>query len=248
MKNKGEILVIDDTVASLRLISRMLEEAVYSVSLAESGEQALSMVAGKPPELILLDVLMPGMSGFEVCERLKADPKTGGIPVVFLTASDDPRDSIAGLRLGAVDYISKPYSREGLLAKVGTHIELFRLREKLKQQALELSAERDRFSTLFQNSNDAVFLHGMEPGGVPGKFIEVNDIACARLGYSREELLALAPADIDAPDMDERRRAVVETLMSSGRAVFEMYHSTKDGRSVLSEVSSRVFDYCGKAH
>ena len=248
MKNKGEILVIDDTVASLRLLSRVLEEAGYSVGQAESGEQALSLAEGKPPELILLDVRMPGMSGFQVCERLKAKPATGEIPVVFLTASEDPEDSIAGLRLGAVDYISKPYSREGLLAKVSTHIELFRLREKLKQQALELSAERDRFSALFQNSNDAVFLHCMEPGGAPGKFIEVNDVACARLGYSREELLALTPADIAAPDMEEKRRAALETLLSSGRAVFEIYHSTKDGRSVPSEISSRVFDYGGKTH
>ena len=245
MANKGEILVIDDTVASLRLISRMLEEAGYSVSLAENGEQALSMVAGKPPELILLDVLMPGMSGFEVCERLKADPKAGGIPVVFLTASDDPRDSIAGLRLGAVDYISKPYSREGLLAKVGTHIELFRLREKLKQQALELSAERDRFSALFQNSNDAVFLHGLEPGGGAGKFIEVNAIACARLGYSREELLKLTPSDIDAPGMLERHREALAEIKRSGHSVFEIAHRAKTGRKIPVEISSRLFSYDG---
>lgn len=248
MANKGEILVIDDTVASLRLISRMLEEAEYSVGQAETGELALSLAEKRPPELILLDVRMPGMGGFEVCERFKAAPATCGIPVIFLTASDDPEACIAGLRLGAVDYITKPYSRESLLAKVGTHIELFRLREKLKQQALELARERDRFSALFQNSNDAVFLHSMEPGGIPGKFIEVNDVACERLGYSREELLALTPADIDVSDMNESRRAALETLLSSGRVVFEMAHSTKDGRRVPTEISSRVFDYGGKAH
>lgn len=244
MTNKGEILVIDDTAASLQMLSAMLAGGGYSVRLAESGELAISAAESKPPELFLLDVRMPGLDGFEVFRRLKAKPATSEIPVIFLTASSDPEDCVAGLKLGAVDFITKPFDREGLLAKVGTHVELFRLRKKLEQQALELSAERDRFSALFNNSNDAVFLYGIEPGGLPGKFIEVNDAACSRLGYSREELLALTPADIDASDMDEKRRAALEELTRSGSAVFEMSHSSKDGRRIISEISSRVFR-CG---
>lgn len=248
MTNKGEILVVDDTVASLRLISRMLEGGGYSVSLAESGELALSAAESKPPELVLLDVRMPGLDGFEVFRRLKAGPGTAEIPVIFLTASSDPEDCVTGLKLGAVDFISKPFNREGLLAKVGTHVELFRLRKKLEQQAQELAQERDRFSALFQNSNDAVFVHGMEPGNRPGKFIEVNDVACARLGYSREELLGLTPADIDAPGMEGTLRAALAEINRSGRGVFEILHAAKDGREIPVEISARLFPCYGRPH
>ncbi len=241
MANKGDILVVDDNAASLQLISSMLAGEGYSVRVAESGALALSAAEGQPPELILLDVRMPGLDGFEVFNRLKAGPKTGETPVIFLTGAADPDECVAGLKLGAVDFIAKSFDRESLLAKVRTHIELYRLRKKLELQTV-------KYRTLFENSNDAIFVHGMVHAGEAGKFIEVNEIACTRLGYSREELLELTPSGIDAPGMEVKHREALAELASSGRAVFEIEHAGKDGRIMPVEISSRVFDYGGLPH
>lgn len=241
MEKKGDILVVDDNSASLQLISAVLTREGYTVRTADSGDLALAAAASQPPELVLLDVRMPGLDGFEVFNRLKTGPGTGETPVIFLTAATDPDECVAGLKLGAVDFITKPYDRESLLAKVRTHIELYRLRKKLEQQTV-------KYKTLFENSNDAIFVHDMTPGGEAGKFIEVNEIACSRLGYRREELLELTPAGIYAPGMEEKHRVALEELARSGHAVFEMEHAGKGGRNMPVEISSRVFDYGGLPH
>jgi PAS domain S-box-containing protein len=105
-----------------------------------------------------------------------------------------------------------------------------------------------RFRTLFEHSNDAIFLHGMRPDGRPDKFIEVNKVACERLGYSRDELLGLTPMDIDAGGMDAARAAALQKLAETGQTVFDMEHAAKDGRRVPVEISSRLFEYGGKRY
>ncbi|HCC46792.1 MAG TPA: hybrid sensor histidine kinase/response regulator [Elusimicrobia bacterium] len=124
---------------------------------------------------------------------------------------------------------------------------LIRQRRSLTM-AEELCEKEAMYRALIENSNDAVFFHGLEPGGRPTKFIEVSKVACERLGYSREELLALTPMDIDSGDMAEERRTALAELESSGQAVFEMAHSAKDGRRLPVEISSRVFEYAGRPH
>jgi putative two-component system response regulator len=115
---KPTLLVVDDTPGNLALMNALLRD-LYSVSLASHGEQALQMAASDtPPDLILLDILMPGMDGYEVCRRLKAQAGTRDIPVIFLTAKSDMRDEQQGFELGAVDYISKPISPNIVLARV----------------------------------------------------------------------------------------------------------------------------------
>lgn len=105
-----------------------------------------------------------------------------------------------------------------------------------------------RFRALFDNSNDAVFMHMIGPGGMLDKFTEVNRVACERLGYSREEMLGLTPMDIDASGMDEARKAALARLAAAGQTVFEMEHATKDGRRIPVEISSRAFEYRGRAY
>jgi PAS domain S-box-containing protein len=112
----------------------------------------------------------------------------------------------------------------------------------------DLRESEAKFRALFENSNDAIFLHGLGPGGRAEKFAEVNRLACERLGYSREELLALSPADIDAGHMREARRAALDRLARDGQAVFEMWHRAKDGRELPVEISARVFGYGGRSH
>ncbi|MDU0458671.1 MAG: response regulator [Geobacteraceae bacterium] len=145
MNNRGTILVVDDTPEALRVLAGILQPEGYRVRPANSGELALASIAAQHPDLILLDIRMPGMDGFEVCRRLKADEGTSHIPVIFQSAATELAERLEGLRLGAVDYISKPFQREELLARVRTHLELAQLRgdlEKLvNERTLQLEVE-----------------------------------------------------------------------------------------------------------
>jgi len=137
----AEILVVDDTVASLELLSELLTRAGYNVRPAQDGHMALRSANARPPELILLDVRMPDIDGFEVCRRLKADSRTKDIPVIFLSALSEATDKVTGFDIGAVDYIAKPYHPEEVLARVRTHIELYRLRFNLEGLVNKRTAE-----------------------------------------------------------------------------------------------------------
>ena len=135
------ILVVDDTPDNIALLSTLLKDR-YKVRAANNGERALAIAAGQPrPDLILLDIMMPGMDGYEVCERLKVDPHTADIPVIFLTAKVQVEDEEFGLRLGAVDYITKPISPPIVLARVETHLTLKRARQFLQDRNAYLEAE-----------------------------------------------------------------------------------------------------------
>lgn len=140
MPDKGRILAVDDTAASLRLLSDLLKDEGYDVRSAINGELALNAAIGDPPELVLLDIRMPGMDGLEVCRQLKAHPRTREVPVIFVSAASATEDKVRGFELGAVDFVSKPYQREELLARVHTHLEVGRLRNRLE----ELVEERTR--------------------------------------------------------------------------------------------------------
>ncbi|CDH43357.1 GGDEF domain-containing response regulator [Candidatus Contendibacter odensensis] len=142
--NTETILIVDDDLASLRLLMEILTAEGYQVRPADSGELALAAVEAQPPTLILLDLLMPGMDGFEVLRRIKAREKSRAIPVIFLSAATETEHRVAGFKLGAVDFVSKPFQRDELLARVQTHLELFRLRTQLEQRAAELQSINER--------------------------------------------------------------------------------------------------------
>jgi signal transduction histidine kinase/DNA-binding response OmpR family regulator len=127
-KGKGDILAVDDTPASLKLLTDLLKAEGYRVRSAIGGPLALQAAESAPPDLVLLDINMPGMNGFEVCRRIKGHPETSNIPVIFISAVEETAEKVKGFELGGVDYVTKPYQREELLARVRTHLELHRLR------------------------------------------------------------------------------------------------------------------------
>lgn len=131
MMIKGKILAVDDTPASLRLLTDILKEEGYEVRSAISGELALHAAQMSVPDLVLLDIRMPGMDGFEVCRRLKTAFATCDVPVIFVSAASEMNEKLRGFEYGAVDYVTKPYQREELMARVRTHLELNRLRHHL---------------------------------------------------------------------------------------------------------------------
>lgn len=137
----GEILVVEDTPSSLDLLSELLTQAGYTVRPAQEGRMALRSAQVRPPDLILLDVRMPGIDGYEVCRRLKADERTREVPVIFLSALREADDKLKGFQLGAVDYIAKPFQPEEVLARVRTHIELRRLQTNLEGRVAERTAQ-----------------------------------------------------------------------------------------------------------
>jgi two-component system, sensor histidine kinase and response regulator len=135
---KGNLLIVDDTPDNLRLLSAMLSEQAYDVRSVKSGSAALMVVQAEPPDLILLDINMPGINGYEVCQWLKADPTTAPIPIVFISALNEVFDKVKALSIGGVDYISKPFQVEEVLVRVETQLNLYRLRQQLQDRNHQL--------------------------------------------------------------------------------------------------------------
>ncbi|WP_218004253.1 hybrid sensor histidine kinase/response regulator [Paraburkholderia bannensis] len=135
------VLVVDDTASNLGLVVDFLEGNDLRVSIARDGEEALRRADLVHPDLILLDVMMPGLDGFEVCRRLKDNPRTRAVPVIFMTSLSQTEDKTAGFHVGAVDYVTKPLQMEELLARVKTHLKLGRLQKTLKEQNARLQEE-----------------------------------------------------------------------------------------------------------
>jgi sigma-B regulation protein RsbU (phosphoserine phosphatase) len=130
---RANILIVDDTAANLRLLSKMLAEHGYQVRPVPSGPLALAAARAEPPDLILLDIRMPGMDGYQVCEQLKAEPETREVPVIFISALDAIGDKVRAFAAGGVDYVTKPFQVAEVLARVETHLALRRLNRRLQE-------------------------------------------------------------------------------------------------------------------
>jgi sigma-B regulation protein RsbU (phosphoserine phosphatase) len=146
-ETKGDILIVDDTVANLRLLADMLAEHGYHARPVPSGGLAVAAARAQPPDLILLDIRMPGMDGYEVSRILKEDPTTRDVPIIFLSALDATADKVRAFQAGGVDYVTKPFQIEEVIARVQAHVALRRLQQELQianakmQRELALAAE-----------------------------------------------------------------------------------------------------------
>ncbi|HKY92651.1 MAG TPA: response regulator [Nevskiaceae bacterium] len=136
------VLVVDDQAMNLAICEAILSDR-YEIECAGSGAQALEKVAARAPDLIMLDVMMPEMDGYEVCRRLKADPSTARIPVIFLTGKHEIEDEIQGFALGCVDYIGKPFNAALVLARLDVHLKLAQREKRLTEKLRELGLADD---------------------------------------------------------------------------------------------------------
>ncbi len=152
------ILIVDDLPVNLQVLGNVLKEEDYEIAVASSGNQALAILEHITPDLVLLDVMMPGLDGYTVCHELKKNPRLADIPVVFLTAKAEPDDIVRGFEVGSVDYVKKPFNVPELLARVQTHIELVRSRKALSKahndlrnayKQLEVLARTDPLTNLW---------------------------------------------------------------------------------------------------
>jgi sigma-B regulation protein RsbU (phosphoserine phosphatase) len=166
---QDSILIVDDAPANLHLLSEMLSKRGYGVRAVTGGERALASVRTDPPNLVLLDIRMPGMNGYEVCRHLQADPRTRHIPVIFLSALDELHDKVQAFAVGGVDYVTKPFQGEEVLARVETHLALRKLQNQLREANRKLRDTNRRMARelALAGKVQASFLP-REPAAIPG--------------------------------------------------------------------------------
>ncbi len=186
-----DVLVVDDAPANVRLLSQMLISHGFRVRVATSGERALDSIEKDPPDLVLLDVRMPGLSGYEVCERLKADSDKRDIPVIFISALDQLSDKMSGFSAGGVDYITKPFQVEEVLVRVRTHLALRDLQARLREAnqrmerelALAGSVQASLLPRVLPEPRGWELAVGLRPARqTSGDFYDVRQLPNGRLG------------------------------------------------------------------
>jgi CheY-like chemotaxis protein len=195
---RGTILIVDDNPQILSIMTDLLSPLGYQIVCASGGQEALDHAAAAPPDLVLLDVMMPGMDGFEICRRIRADPRLAQVPIILVTALDDRASRVQGFDAGADEFISKPFDYVELRARVATILRLNRYRQLLDEQA-RVAAERARFYWAVEQSDDGMLLLDAD----------------ARPHYANPRargLLGLAPdAPIDEPFLTLAARAYALT-------------------------------------
>lgn len=214
---QGVILVVDDTPTNLEVLFNFLTDSSFKILVAEDGESAIQKAEYASPDLILLDIIMPGIDGFETCRRLKAKESTRDIPVIFMTALSETVDKIRGLQVGAVDYITKPLQQEEVLARVQIHLRLRNLTKQLQEQNLQLEREikqrqryeealrqsEERFQLIARATNDAVWDWDLLTDKVWW-----NEGIQSLFGYAPEEVGSDATWWYDQIHPDDRERVV----------------------------------------
>ncbi|MTV37129.1 EAL domain-containing response regulator [Duganella radicis] len=254
---KGEVLIVEDTPASLKLLSDLLTEAGYYVRQAPNGELALWSAQSRPPELILLDVRMPGIDGFEVCRRLKAAPELSQVPVIFLSAQHDTDDKVRGFELGAVDFIAKPFQAEEILARTDAHVKLGRaqkalaaeralLEERVAERTAELAKEVEQrraneeflrlASQVFEATQDAIVVTDRD-----GRIVATNPAFTQISGYTAEEVRGQNAGLLYAGDQDTSTfSAMVQSVVTTGHWSGEILARRKNGETYPGLLSASV--------
>ncbi|MBX7219006.1 MAG: protein kinase [Blastocatellia bacterium] len=166
---KGKILVVDDNATNLELLSSILVGRGYGVKAAVSGKRALALISGFQPDLIMLDINMPEMDGYECCAQLKANPETSRIPVIFLSALDQPMDKVKAFKVGGVDYITKPFHFMEVLARIETHLKIARLQREMERKNAELAKKNE---DLIQANSRADRIFSLLSDVLPGTVLD----------------------------------------------------------------------------
>ena len=199
-EKKPKVLIVDDTPENIQVLMGTLKDQ-YAIVAAINGEKALKMAVAEPrPDLILLDIMMPGMDGFEVCSRLKSDPETRDIPVIFLSALDDIANKVKGFATGAVDYISKPFQPQEVHVRVNTHLTMSRLKRSLAEKNEELRVYSEGLEErVKQRTAELASLNNIYERFVPREFIDLlqkNSILEINLGDQVSRKMTVMFADI----------------------------------------------------
>ena len=227
---KQVILVIDDNPNNIKVLMETLQVEGFPTAIARNGATGLHRAKRLRPSLILLDVMMPEMDGFETCRRLKADEATKEIPVIFMTALDSPDDKLTGLSQGAVDYITKPFQVEEVLARVRIHHTIRQLQEQLQEENL-------RFRILEEATFEGLLIHEQ------GCILEFNETLATMFGYNRDEAIGKDIGDflsVDSQQFVQRQLAVPDDLPHNIEGI------TKDGSSLQLQIQGKTMPFQGR--
>lgn len=256
---KANILVVDDKPDNLRLLSAMLSQLGYEVRKVINGQTALKTAQAAPPDLILLDIMMPDMNGYEVCQHLKASPVTRDIPVIFISALDEVLDKVKAFAVGGVDYITKPFSEEEVFARVENNLTIQRLQKQLSEQNARLQQEihvsvacqkveeliqsEAKFRNLFENSPVGIFSAHLPDGLI----VEANQRFIEMLGYSYTADVINQKTVTDFCIAPEAQHLMLAELQTKGEVNnFETQFCKRDGSAFEVLISARldVVDGC----
>lgn len=256
---RNVILIVDDTPANLEVLFNFLADYGFKILVAEDGESAIDKAEYALPELILLDILMPGIDGFETCRRLKVNESTRDIPVIFMTALSETVDKVKGLQVGAVDYITKPLQHEEVLARVQTHLRLRNLTKQLQAQNLQLEQEirqrqqqqsalrqsEERFRLVIESVKDyAIFMLDLE-----GYVVSWNAGAKRILGYQAAEIIGrhFSCFYTDADLQCAKLKQLLQIAAAKGQVEEEGWRVRKDGLQFWADVAiAALRDETGK--
>jgi two-component sensor histidine kinase/FixJ family two-component response regulator len=243
----GDILIVDDNTSNLKYLAELLTKAGYQVRPASDGELALRSVRAKSPELILLDIEMPGMDGIEVCHRLKADPATEDIPVIFLSAHRKTDIKVKALKEGGVDYVTKPIKTSEVLIRIDTHLNKSRLQKKLVAQSEELMKEieeRKRAEAALQQASDLLERRVQER---TAELLVVNKALHAEIVERKasEETLKVRTCELDLLLKEVNHRvknnlAAITGMLYIERRYAEESSNRRDLAEIMTALTNRV--------
>lgn len=245
------VFAIDDSPLNLKILQRFLEKQGWKVFIAEDGLTAITEINQVQPDIIVLDIMMPGIDGFEVCRRLKAAPATAEIPIIFLSALTDQKSIVKGLELGAVDYIHKPFQQEEIITRLQLQLKLHQTNQALlqKNQQLEEQIEKTartqaalmqseiNFAVAFNQSPDPIFIYGRNSGCI----MDVNQPFCQFFGLTKQELVGVSRQQFYFWVDEQQRQSFLRDLLlwqKDGLVKFEnreieVYDQEKQVRTML---------------
>ncbi len=246
---KADILVIDDTPENLNLLSAMLTEQGYKVRSVTKGSTGLRGANAVPPDLILLDVNMPEMNGYEVCQHLKANDRTREIPVIFISALGDVLDKVKAFAVGGVDYITKPFQLEEVLARIENHLTIWKLQQQLQAQNERLQQEihdrakaEEKFTKVFRSSPNPIAIATISEA----RFIDVNPSFLKMSGYCLEEVIGDTVAELNFGKDAVAIAQTIQLLSDTGSLYNQEFEfSTKSGEVKIILLSIELIDLGG---
>jgi len=246
------ILIVDDVPLNIDILRKFLSLEGYNLSFATSGEKALKIIARTQPDLILLDIMMPGITGLEMCRILKSQAETEHIPIIFMTALSSVEDKLIGFEAGGVDYITKPIQEKEVLARVRAHLALHDLNQRLETKNVELSAEiahrkkvefalrksEENYRTIFNSVNDAIFVHDIDTGNI----LTVNKKMCEMFGYTLEEVKNIDVDKLSAGIPPYSQKEALEWMKKAmiEPQIFEWQSKNKMGKIFWVEVNLKT--------
>lgn len=247
---KTNILIIDDNITNLQLLSKILKKRGYDVISIADGENAINAAISELPDLILLDIMMPNIDGYEVCKQLKLDQRTQDIPVIFISALYEELDKVKAFEVGGVDYITKPLQIQEVLARIENQLRIRLLQKQLIQQNTQLQNEikfrqksEEKFAKAFRSSPDSMAICTL----AEGRYIEVNDSFCQMTGYDREEVIGTTGFTLGM-GVNLKKIVTLKQLLKKDGLIrnLEFQYRTKLGENRTGLLSAEIIELNGE--